>query len=87
MAKAKLADQKQAAREAKAHDLEERRRMWMLKFGFNMYRAGWEAAADGDDFVRGWESTKRRLAASWDADDRALSSSSWPPIRSASALE
>ena len=40
---------------------DEARRLEMLDFGFRMYRAGWEAAHTGDDFVLGWESAKRRI--------------------------
>ena len=42
-------------------EMEEARRLEMLDFGFRMYRAGWEAAHTGDDFVLGWESAKRRI--------------------------
>ena len=42
-------------------EMQEARRLEMLDFGFRMYRAGWEAAHTGDDFVLGWESAKRRI--------------------------
>ena len=42
-------------------EMEEARRLEMLDFGFRMYRAGWEAAHTGDDFVLGWECAKRRI--------------------------
>ena len=42
-------------------EMQEARRLKMLDFGFKMYRAGWEAAHTGDDFVLGWESAKRRI--------------------------
>ena len=42
-------------------EMQEARRLEMLDFGFRMYRAGWEAAHTGDDFVLGWESAKRRF--------------------------
>ena len=54
-------EREQEALRAELAEMDEARRLEMLDFGFRMYRAGWEAAHTGDDFVLGWESAKRRF--------------------------
>ena len=59
-AAAVLEAERQEELRAEWAEMEERRVLEMLDFGFRMYRAGWEACAVGDDFVLAWDSAKRR---------------------------
>ena len=57
-AAAVLEEKRQEELRAELAEIEERRVLEMLEFGFHMYRAGWEAFAAGDDFVLGWDSAE-----------------------------